>query len=76
VSTRFCDRQTDGQTESTKTICLPQDGGRHNKHERDRKYHENDKYLVLRPIQGSIVSDCLEKNIYSGIESKVVLNVR
>jgi hypothetical protein len=30
VSTRFSDRQTDGQTESTKTIRLPQDGGRHN----------------------------------------------
>jgi hypothetical protein len=27
LSTRICDRQTDGQAESTKTICLPQDGG-------------------------------------------------
>jgi hypothetical protein len=30
MSTSFCDRQTEGQTESTKT-CLPQNGRRHNK---------------------------------------------
>ena len=27
VRTKFCDRLTDGLTEGTKTICLPQDGG-------------------------------------------------
>ena len=28
--TRFCDRQTDGQTTRAKIICLPTYGGRHN----------------------------------------------
>jgi hypothetical protein len=38
----WTDGRTDRQTESTKTICLPQDGGRHN--------YYNCTWLVLRMI--------------------------